>query len=70
MTGVGDTWASDVPVSLPEPVDGVGAHIPMFGFVFTEAGLFHDLNQADHERLSTPTFAPPVDPANTVVDSG
>lgn len=66
----GDSWASDVPVSLPEALNTEGPQVPMFGFAFTENGLFHDLNEADHEILRSPTYAPPVDPANTVYDDG
>lgn len=58
----GATWGSDVRVSLPEPLDGVGL-IPMFGFVFTIDGLRHDLSETDHEALSRSGFRPisPVD---------
>lgn len=56
-------WGTDVPVSMPEPLDGVGL-VPMFGFVFTIDGLRHDLTTADHERISHPTFAP-HSPADT-----
>jgi hypothetical protein len=66
----GNAWAADTPVSLPEPVDLDGPHILMYGFVFTENGLFHDLSEADHEDLRTPTYAPPPDPTNTVYDDG
>ncbi len=56
-------WGSDVPVSMPAPLDGVGL-IPMFGFTFTIDGLRHDLSEADHERLSLSGFKP-VSPAGT-----
>jgi hypothetical protein len=57
-----DQWGSDVPVSMPMPLEGEPL-VQMFGFVFTEFGLFHDLSAADHETISTPTFAPysPID---------
>ena len=59
-------WASDVAVSMPEPRDPSPlGQVPMFGFVFTENGLFHDLTTAEHERLSIPTFAP-IEPVETV----
>lgn len=52
-------WGSDVPISLPAPLDednpGV---VPMGGFCFTANGLFHDLSAADHVRLATPSYAP------------
>lgn len=65
-----NAWASDVPISLPDSVDTSGRTIPMFGFVFTENGLFHDLNAADHELLNNPTYAPPPEPGRTVYDDG
>jgi hypothetical protein len=67
---VNDSWACDTAVSLPEPVDYTGAHVKMYGFVFTEQGLFHDLSEADHETLRGPTYGPPADPTTTVYDDG
>ena len=61
-------WGSDVPVSMPEPLDGAGL-VPMFGFVFTIDGLRHDLSEVDHERVSRPTYAPHT-PAQTVWGDG
>lgn len=63
MSGV-ETWGADVPVSMPEPIDSAGL-VPMFGFTFTIDGLRHDLTEAEHERLSRPSFAP-MPPADTV----
>lgn len=60
-------WGCDVPVSMPEPLGGQVRAVPMFGFVFTINGLFHDLTDVEHERLSVPTFAP-ISPAATVWD--
>lgn len=57
------SWGSDVPISLPEPLDEVGL-VPMFGFVFTINGLFHDLSESDHDLLSRSGYGP-VSPANT-----
>lgn len=54
-------WSSDVPVSMPEPLEKQGEfepRIPMGGFVFTVNGLFPDLDATMHEELSLPTFAP------------
>lgn len=52
-------WGSDVPVSLPQPLDDDNTGIvPMDGFCFTSSGLFFDLSQADFQRISMPTFAP------------
>jgi hypothetical protein len=54
-----DQWGSDVPVSMPQPLPpGVVGIVPMGGFVMTRDGLFPDLSAADHERLSTPSYAP------------
>lgn len=54
------TWGADVPVSMPEPLDAnVPSLVPMSGFTMTEWGLQHDLNEATHEAIRTPTFAPP-----------
>lgn len=64
-----ESWASDVPVSMPEPLPYTG-HVPMYGFVFTENGMFHNLSESDHERLSRPTYGP-VDPSQQeVIDGG
>jgi hypothetical protein len=60
-------WGSDVPVSMPEPLSGQAGLVPMFGFVFTVNGLFHDLTEADHEQLSIPTYAP-ISPIHTIRD--
>lgn len=60
-------WGSDVPVSLPQPLDeGNPGIIPMDGFCFTANGLAFDLSQADYSRIATPTFAP-EDPQQQVV---
>jgi len=61
-------WSCDVPVSMPRPVEKARlneARVPMGGFVFTENGLFPDLDAAQHDELSLPTFTPM--PANEVV---
>lgn len=63
-------WASDTPVSLPEPTEYTPMTVPMYGFVFTENGLFHDLTEADHEALRTPTFGPVEDPTNVEYGDG
>ena len=56
-------WGSDVPVSMPEPLDRDGL-VPMYGFTFTIDGLRHDITEADHETISRPSFAP-MSPAET-----
>jgi hypothetical protein len=44
---------------MPQPLrsDQVGI-IDMGGFVMTLDGLFPDMSAADHERHSTPSYAP------------
>lgn len=61
-------WASDVPVSMPEPLPYT-SRVPMYGFTFTEKGLFHDLSEADHEAISRPTYGP-LDPSLPEVTDG
>lgn len=60
-------WGSDVAVSLPLPPVRTAREVPMYGFVFTENGLFHDISEADYEAMSTPTFSPSFDPDRAVV---
>lgn len=62
-----NSWASDAPISLPQPLaqDNPGL-VPMFGFVFTEFGLFHDVSTAQHEDLNQPTFGPAFDPVQAI----
>lgn len=59
VTPVADeTWASDVPISMPvppkasivRPLDGWG--VTWYG------GVVHDIDENDLEREFTPTFAP------------
>jgi hypothetical protein len=60
-------WASDVRVSLPQPLAADNpVLVSMFGFGFTERGLFHNLSVADHEALSWPNFAPGYSPEDLV----
>lgn len=63
-TGVGG-WRSDVPISMPRPLDGHGravqnnvSLIPMGGFTFTINGLFHDLSQVDMEHYTMSITSP------------
>jgi hypothetical protein len=52
-------YSADVRVSLPEPMPSAPqVTVPMYGFAFTENGLRHDITRADHDALSTPSFAP------------
>lgn len=60
-------YASDVRVSLPEPMPAdPQISVPMYGFVFTENGLRHDLTLADHSQLARPSFAPQAPPGDVV----
>jgi hypothetical protein len=60
-------WASDVPISMPRPLDpSLAAAVDMNGFTWTFAGLRHNLNAVDAERLGKPSLAPPVRPQNIV----
>lgn len=63
-TGTGG-WKSDVPISMPRPLDGHGPRVrdnqvlvPMYGFAFTINGLFHDLSQVDLEEYLGGVNAP------------
>lgn len=61
-------WASDVPVSMPEPLaDASALRIPMAGFCFTEYGLRHDLTYEQWEQVRRPHFAPVFDPSEPEV---
>lgn len=51
-------WGTDVPVSLPDPLEERGRVAPMGGFVFTENGLRHDISLDEREELFHPVFAP------------
>jgi hypothetical protein len=56
---VANQWGADVPVSMPQPLRAdQEAIVAMGGFVMTLDGLFPDMSAADHERLSTPVYAP------------
>jgi hypothetical protein len=52
-------WASDVSISMPMP-PRQPVSVLMDGFVFTEGGMAHDINEETYLRLSTPDFKPEV----------
>lgn len=63
-TGLGG-WRSDVPISMPRPLDGHGpavknnvSLVPMGGFTFTINGLFHDLSSVDMEHYTMSVTSP------------
>lgn len=63
-------WASDVPVSLPEPVAARypgEKRISMRGFVFTIDGLFLDIDATTHDALAIPTYSP-QNPVEVIYD--
>lgn len=61
-------WASDTPVSMPEPLEDASAtRVSMAGFCFTENGLRHDLTQEQWEQIRRPHFAPIDDPSEPEV---
>lgn len=54
-----DVWATDVPISMPEPLDSsVEARVDMGTFCFTDLGIAHNFRLADLEVYTTPVFAP------------
>lgn len=59
MSDVNDHWATDTPVSFPEPP---GADVPVLvdfeGFGFTMNGMAHNISGPDLEEMTTPYFAP------------
>lgn len=54
-----NAWASDVPVSMPQPYrPDMPVLVDMGGFGFTEGGIAHNLSAADAEAMALPFFAP------------
>lgn len=53
-----ETWASDEPISLPEPLTQHRYVVPMDGFVFTEHGIYHGVYETDLEEMKHPTYGP------------
>lgn len=51
------TWSSDVRISMPLPPKNT-RRVPMTGFVFTDGGMAHDIDEAAYAEMSTPTYAP------------
>ena len=52
-------WATDVPISFPEPPsEDAPVLVDFDGFGFTSGGIVHNLSGADLEEMVTPTFAP------------
>ncbi len=56
----GDQWGSDVPVSMPVPIDAdPGAKVDLGGLAFITTGLVHDLTEVDREELLGRGYGPP-----------
>lgn len=54
-----DNWASDVRISLPQPMDMDNPpHIDLGGFAFNPNGLLHNLTSEQIEAIYLPRFAP------------
>lgn len=52
-------WATDTPVSFPEPPPGdVPVLVDFEGFGFTMNGMAHNISGPDLEEMVTPYFAP------------
>lgn len=52
-------WASDAPVSQPEPIDPERpVLVDLGGIGFTSGGLAHGLSNTDLEEIFTPRYAP------------
>lgn len=53
------SWGSDVPISMPRPLDPTKVvYIDMGGFCFCLSGIAHNFTEADREIFFVPTFAP------------
>jgi hypothetical protein len=56
-------WGSDVPISMPHPLErDISVLKQMGGFCFTTGGIAHSFNTSDLDVYLTPTFAPTFDP--------
>lgn len=54
-----DPWASDVPISRPEPPPSdVPVQVGFGAFGFSMNGMVHDVSAAQLEEMFTPHFAP------------
>lgn len=55
-----DQWGSDVPISMPMPIDAdPGAKADLGGLAFIATGLVHDLTEVDREELLSRGYGPP-----------
>lgn len=54
------SWGSDGPISMPEPLDRDQlVYVDMGGLCMTLHGIAHRFTQADWEAYVYPRFAPP-----------
>lgn len=53
-----DYWASDVRVSMPQPLADPSEVTVGSGWAFTQSGLTPDMTTERAKALATPTFAP------------
>ena len=59
MSNDSEYWATDSPISFPEPPPDGFPVLESFGaFGFAMSGMVHDITPADLEDLTTPMFAP------------
>lgn len=56
-----NNWATDVPTSMPVPVEQWPGmpKVDLGGFMFTINGIAHDVTESELEDIYTPRFAPP-----------
>lgn len=71
MANVGETWASDTIVSMPEPVpEEYRVLVDFGGFGFSAGGICHNITSSDIENMYYPTFGPetavPPDQSSTL----
>ena len=53
----GETWASDTPISRPEPIE-MEPLVDFGGFAFTMGGIALNVTSAEIEDIFTPPFMP------------
>jgi hypothetical protein len=54
-----DKWSTNVPVSMPKPVDPASpVQVDFGGFAFTTKGICHNVSQSDIDEMFTPFFSP------------
>lgn len=52
-------WGSDVPISMPEPLDSSrDVYVDMGALCFTLSGVAHNFREADLEAYTYPMYTP------------